>query len=387
MRAEEAGAPVRHIEQLLSEMSATSDHLAGASDINDVLQRLAKRAREITVADFAAASLFDEDGLVARFLFEGVHEGLAHQMGALPSGRGLLGKLPVLERPLRLDDLTGHPAFSGWPEGHPPMGPFIGMPIRSGDKTMGSLYVTRQPGGEPFTELDELSTAFLSIQAAQQIDIVSARERTARLSLLEERENIARDLHDGTIQSLYALGLESDAQASAPGFPEQARPVIDNVVERINEVIRDMRGYIMMLESRAPASAPDLARDIPFAIQQLVPSSISVLINVNAEVVHAFSAREAEDLLYITREALSNAVRHGSPTRIAVEVRQTDSETSLAIQDNGTGYDAATVRSGLGTVTMRTRAESLGATLTSHSIVGMGTTVQVSVPRSEAPDG
>jgi two-component system, NarL family, sensor histidine kinase DevS len=387
VKVESERAPVHHIEQLLGEMAATSDHLAGASDIQDVLQRLAMRAREITLASFAAASLFDEEGLVERFLFDGVHEGLANQMGSLPSGRGLLGQLSMLGRPLRLDDLTDHPAFSGWPDGHPAMGPFIGMPIRSGDATIGSLYVTRGPAGRPFTELDELSTAFLSIQAAQQINIVAARERTARLSLLEERENIARDLHDGTIQSLYALGLESDAQANAPDFPEQARPVLEHVVERINEVIRDMRGYITMLESQAPAHAPDLARDIPFAVQQLVPSSISVLINVNAETVHALSAREAEDLLYITREALSNAVRHGAPTRIAIEVRQTDTETALTVQDNGAGYDAANVRSGLGTVTMRTRAESLGATLSSHSIVGMGTSVRVSVPRPEAPDG
>jgi signal transduction histidine kinase len=199
---------------------------------------------------------------------------------------------------------------------------------------------------------------------------------------LEERENIARDLHDGTIQNLYALGLESDALANAPAFPDEGKAALTNVVDRVNEVISDMRGYITMLEARAPAHAPDLVRDIPFAVQQLVPSAISVLINVNSEAVQGLSARQAEDLLYITREALSNAVRHGAPTKLAIEVRGTASELTLTVQDNGSGYDAATVRNGLGTVTMRTRAEALGATLTPRSIVGMGTTIYVSIPRT-----
>jgi len=381
-----AHTPVRQIEQLLAEMAVTGDHLAGASGIRDVLQRLAIRAREITLSDFAAVSLFDENGQVDRFLFDGMHKSLALEVGALPAGRGLLGQLPVLDRPLRLSDLTEHPAFTGWPDGHPAMGPFIGMPIRSGDQTIGSLYMTRESGSHSFSELDELSTAFLSIQAAQQINIVAVRERTARLSLLEERENIARDLHDGTIQSLYALGLESDARANAPDFPEQAKPIIEDVVNCIDEVITDMRGYITMLESQAPAYAPNLARDIPHAVHQLVPSSIGVLINISAEAVHTVSAREAEGLLYITREALSNAVRHGDPTKIAIELRETGMGASLTIQDNGTGYDAATIRSGLGTVTMRTRAEALGATLRPHSIVGMGTMINVTIPRAETPN-
>jgi len=104
-------------------------------------------------------------------------------------------------------------------------------------------------------------------------------------------------------------------------------------------------------------------------------------VNITAAALQELSARESEDLLYIAREALSNAVRHGSASKIAIDLRQSPYVTALTIQDNGVGFDSENVRSGLGTVTMRTRAERLGGTITVLGIPGMGTTVRVEIPR------
>lgn len=365
----------------LSEMAVTSELLAGSEDLSDTLQRLAHRAREVTHADFAAISTFDESGILTRFIYAGISEEQARQLGDPPRGRGLLGHLAQLERPLRLADLQADARHTGWPEGHPDMRAFLGAPIRAGGRAIGSLYMTRIRGNEPFTEADEAAATVLALQAAVSLASGLARERTGRLSLLEERERIAHDLHDGTIQTLYALGLECDSLSNRADFPEDAREAFRSAVRRINELIADMRGYISMLESGSSAADPELTRDLAFVIRQIVPPSIATVVNISAAALQELSIREAEDLLYIAREALSNAVRHGAASKLAVDLRQSADATVLTIQDNGVGFDQATTRRGLGRITMQTRATRLGAELTLIGIPGMGATVRVSIPR------
>jgi signal transduction histidine kinase len=364
----------------LAEMTVTAEVLSGTSDLNEILQRVGARARELTRADFAAISTFDDKGKLERFVYTGIDEGTARRLGHPPIGRGLLGELASRDRPLRLEDLREHESFTGWPEGHPDMTGFLGVPIRAAGRTIGSLYMTRVHG-EPFTELDELRAATLSLQAAVSVSSALARERAGRMFLLEERERIAHDLHDGTIQTLYALGLELDAMANGKSFPAEVRTSLTAGVERINQLIADIRAYIVLLEAEAPRAQPELSRDLAFVIRQIVPPGTDTVVNITAAALQELSARDSEDLLYIAREALSNAVRHGAASKIAIDLRQSSTETALTIQDNGVGFDSENVRTGLGSITMRTRAERLGGTLSILGIPGMGTTVRVAIPR------
>ncbi|MEO6043905.1 MAG: GAF domain-containing protein [Tepidiformaceae bacterium] len=368
------------IARRLAEMATTSEVLMNASDLGEVLQSLAVRSQTVTGADFAAISTFDEDGQLTRFIYTGMSEEQARRLGSPPSGKGLLGELARHATPIRLDRLREHPASSGWPAAHPDMDAFLGVPIRAAGRTIGSLYMTRSPGRPPFDDADEAAAAVLSLQAAVSVASAMHRERSGRVFLLEERVRIAHDLHDGTIQSLYALGLELDATANSAVVSELS-DVIRTSVERINDLISDIRGYITMLEAESPLAQPELSRDIAFVIRQLVPPGTDAVVNITAAALQELTARDSEDLLFIAREALSNAIRHGCPTKVAVDLRQTADATSLTVQDNGVGFDQANVRSGLGTVTMRTRAERLNAELTILGIPGMGTTVRVSLPR------
>lgn len=362
-------------------MAVTSEILATSEDLAEILQRLAQRAREVTDAHYAAISTFDEEGVLTRFIYTGMSEEQARRLGDPPKGRGLLGELAKHDRPIRLDNVHDSPNYTGWPEGHPDMAVFLGVPIRAGGRTIGSLYMTREAGSPSFSDADEAAAAVLSLQAAVSVSYALARERTGRLFLLEERARIAHDLHDGTIQTLYALGLECDALASRPDFPEEVRESLGGAVKRINELIADIRTYITMLEAATPLAQPELTRDLAFIIRQMVPPSIATVVNISAAALQELTQRESEDLLYIAREALSNAVRHGAPTKIAVDLRQTEDGTVLTVQDNGTGFEEAGTRRGLGSVTMRTRSERLGAELTVIPIPGMGTTVRVEIPR------
>ena len=377
-----AGDGIRElIMQRLGEMAITSDLLATSDDLADVLQRLAVRARDVTGAEYAAISTFDEAGVLERFVYTGMDDAAARRLGDPPVGRGLLGELARHDRPLRVDDLTSHPSWTGWPQGHPDMAIFLGVPILAGGRAIGSLYMTRTRGRVPFTEADELSAAMLAMQAAVSVALARAHERTGRVFVLEERERIAHDLHDGTIQSLYALGLEYDMLGGREEYPGDVREALSRGVSRINQLIADIRSYITMLEATTPDAQPELSRDLAFVIRQLVPPGTGTVVNITAAALQELSARESEDLLYIAREALSNAVRHGAASKIALDLRQSADETALTIQDNGVGFDQFNVRVGLGTVTMRTRSERLGAELSILGIPGMGTTVRVAIPR------
>jgi signal transduction histidine kinase len=240
--------------------------------------------------------------------------------------------------------------------------------------------MTRERGKAPFSADDEMAGVVLGLQAAVSLAAALAQDRTGRIVLLEERVRIAHDLHDGMIQTLYALGLEFDATARLAEVPE-VRSTLQNGVARVNELISDLRQYIMALEAEMPISTPDLSRDLPFAVRQVVPAGIDTVVNLSAPALHEISNRDAEDILYLAREALSNAVRHGQPSKVAVDLRQDTEATALTIQDNGSGFDQAHARQGFGMVTMKTRAERLGAELTILGIPGMGTTVRLLVPR------
>jgi signal transduction histidine kinase len=370
------------IDRLISEMAVTSDLLTADDDLAAILQSLAYRARDITRADYAAISTFDEQGQLTRFIYAGIDDSVARRLGTPPKGSGLLGHLSKLERPLRVNDLTKHPESSGWPQGHPDMAAFIGVPIRSGGQTIGSFCVTRNRGKEPFEREAELAAAVLALQAGVSLASAFSRQRLGRLYLLEERERIAHDLHDGTIQSLYALGLALDATTTFGNLPSEVKAQLEASVDQINTMISDIRSYIAVLGSRAVDEESSLSRDLSRAVRQLVPPHIATVLNVTAAALQELSSRAAEDLLYVAREGISNAVRHGAPTKIAVDLRQTASETTLAIQDNGIGFDAEQVRAGLGTTSMRNRAERLGADLAVVAIPGMGTTVRLRIPRT-----
>lgn len=370
------------VRRLLQEMVETNELLmVGERNLAGTLQAVAERARAVTGADFAAISIFDPEGRVERFVYAGIDERTAQAIGNPPLGRGLLGDLRQGRAPIRSSDLKEHLAFTGFPPHHPDMAAFLGVPIHSDGRTLGSLYMTRLRGRAPFSDGDELSAALLALHVAVHVKDALGSEQSERMALLAERGRIAHDLHDGTIQVLYAMGLESEAITLRDDLPGDVRELLGEHVTRINQLIGDIREYIKMLEAKAPEGPPELSRDLAYVARQMVPASISTILNIRAAALQEIDARDAEDVLFIAREALSNAVRHGSPGKVAIDVRQTPTDTALTIQDDGIGFDASGARVGLGTVTMRTRAERLGADLTVISIPGMGTTVRLRVPR------
>src|SRR5204863_5476674 len=150
---------------------------------------------------------------------------------------GIPGLWIVAPRPLRLADLGQHPGSYGFPPNRPPMASFLGVPVRVRDQVFGNLYLTEKIDGPEFTETDEALVSALAVAAGIAIDNARLHGRVRELALLEDRDRIARDLHDTVIQRLFALGLNLQGAARLAQRPEVAGR-IDEAVDELDSVIR-----------------------------------------------------------------------------------------------------------------------------------------------------
>ncbi|MCG2797428.1 MAG: GAF domain-containing protein [Cellulomonas sp.] len=154
--------------------------IAGELDLAAVLDRLVQAASTITKAGYAAINVLDDRGASTTFVHRGIGAALAHLIGSSPHARGVLGQIPI-DGAIRLDDLTQHPAFRGWPEHHPAMGAFLGASVRVGERIFGQIYLADKPGG--FTQQDEervlrlAATAAVAVNNAQLYAGAERRER------------------------------------------------------------------------------------------------------------------------------------------------------------------------------------------------------------------
>ncbi|KQY06554.1 histidine kinase [Mycobacterium sp. Root135] len=144
--------------------------LASDLDLDATLHRIVTAAMELTGARYGALGVRAADGRLLSFLHSGIPQDTADRIGHLPVGEGVLGVLLDDPEPLRLDDLGAHPAAVGFPDDHPPMGAFLGVPITIRQMTFGSLYLTEPTAGPVFTDSDEVAARALASAAAVAID-------------------------------------------------------------------------------------------------------------------------------------------------------------------------------------------------------------------------
>jgi len=150
-------------------------------DLDSTLRRIVLAARKLTSAPYGAVAVRDPEGTLIAFVHKGIDDGTVQRIGHLPIGKGLLS-LSLLDTPaLRLDDMAKHPAAAGFPEHHPPMQAFLGVPITIRGTIFGNLYLTHDEPGRVFSESDEVVARALAFAAAVAIDNAQLfeRERTS----------------------------------------------------------------------------------------------------------------------------------------------------------------------------------------------------------------
>ena len=260
--------------------------------------------------------------------------------------------------PVRLADVRTHPHFAGWPQAHPALTDFLGMPIVDGDEILGELFLAnkRSPGG--FTADDEELVRLLAAHAA--IALVNARlyERSRELSIMEERYRIARELHDAVTQKLFSLRLTAEAAATlVADQPQRAAAELETVKLLAAEVTAELRGIVAGL---LPADLAGDGLDIALRKQaQLLDRVHGAAVVFDGCPVPRLAGDRTEAAYRIAQEALHNALRHGSPTRVTIRLAAADGAVTLAVTDDGSGFDlanAATAGRRLGIASMRERA-------------------------------
>ena len=235
-------------------------------------------------------------------------------------------------------------------------------------------------GVHPLTVAAEAVT-IIAIAAVGRVAAVSLTAFRAAETLAEERERISRELHDGTIQSLFAVGIELKA-AQAESGDERMRPAIDNAVDELDRVILDLRQYIFGLRSVLLSD-----QHLDLALGQLVRdlgarAPLRTEANIDRSVAAAL-APQGNDVVQITREALSNVRRHAGARSCRVSLRRVDSSAELEVADDGRGFDLATQDvKGHGLPNIRDRVAALGGEALIQSSPGSGTVLLIRIPLS-----
>ncbi len=345
--------------------------------IDEVLHLITRHARALVEADLAtvAAPATASDELVIRAV-DGARaaELTGRRFPAEPSisGEALRTRKAILVEDLGTDARAPQPEIQvgGF-------GPALFVPLGLREKMFGTLAVVNDRGRRAFTVDDLGLLQVFAIQASLALDYTRIQEELQRLAVLEDRERIAKELHDGVVQSLFAVGMSLQAGEALAGDPLRER--LASAVEDIDRVIRDLRNYIFGLRPDAPAD-----REVDRALHSLADdfrrgSDIAVRVEVDPNAASRLAGR-ATDLVQAAREAMANAARHAQAATLSLTLLREDGEAVLEIEDDGRGFDPSSVAEGYGLPNLRDRASALGGRLEIDAAPGEGTRVRLRIP-------
>jgi signal transduction histidine kinase len=352
----------------------TTAILAGSADI---LALVVGHARELVGADLATLALpagTDQlvieaaDGLLAEEL-----QGTTFPTAGSVTGEVLRTGKAVALADAAADDRIAQPIVRAR------LGPALFIPLAVRGRILGSLTVANARGGPPLREAAAQLVETFAEQAAVALEYARLQRELHRLAVLEDRERIAKELHDGAIQALFAVGMGLQGSA-ALAASEELRSRLQDAVEEVDRVIRDLRNYIFGLR---PGILAD--RQLDQALQRLCEefqerTSIVTVAEVDPQVA-AELASQAGDMVQLAREALSNVSRHAQAATCRVSLYRAETGWVLEVDDDGRGFDPArTTGTGQGLRNLKERAGHLGGQAEIHSIPGEGTRVQVTIP-------
>jgi signal transduction histidine kinase len=361
--------------------------LSGAASAT-VLADLTRQALELSGADLVTLALPDEDG--RRLTLEYAEgDGAAGARGlVVPAGRSLSGQVLASGTPVTVENFAEDPGTADVtrvPMGH--IGPAALFPLGTPGNVRGVLTVGRVQGSPPLQQGAASVVAAFAAQAAVALELADRRADAERLSVFEDRDRIARDLHDLVIQRLYATGMSLEGMMPMIG----RRDVADRVrhaVDAMDDTIRDIRATIFALQSRGRASVPRLRSEIVALADEMAETlGFAPALRLGSGLDSCSSGELSDQVLAVLREALSNVARHSGATRVDVTV-DTDAAGMLTVlvRDNGCGIGETSRRSGL--ANMADRARQLGGHLRTSPAEGGGTALewQVPVPK-DVPEG
>ncbi|KAA9375484.1 GAF domain-containing protein [Microbispora cellulosiformans] len=377
----------RRRETWLQASSDITTRLLSGGEPQEVLTLIAGRAREMADADAVAILLPDGARDVLRVALRDVGPGKDGPDADGPGARladdevavdgSLAGRVFLSGEPLALDDLDHHQVRLVWAD-DPSVGPVAAVPLGAAGTARGVLALAKRPGRMPFSQSELRTLHAFAGQAAVALELAEARRDAERLGLLEDRDRIAKDLHDVVIQRLFAVAMTLMSTVRLVERPE-ASSRLQSAIDELDTTIRQIRSTIFALQTPREDDSPSLRAQVV----DLVESARGHLgfmpgLSLEGRLDNDVPAEIAEHLLAVLREAVSNLVRHARATRADVVVHAGDGRLVLVVEDNGVGIPAEGRRSGLRN--LADRAGRLGGALTLTSPEGGGARLEWTVP-------
>ena len=374
--------PYRSIDDPVKLRRVLEAALLLEADLNlpTLLRHIVDEACSMTNARYGALGVLNDDGTaLSEFITVGLEPDEEGRIGDRPTGRGVLGLLISEPKPKRLALLSSDPASFGFPPNHPPMTSFLGVPIKVRDEVYGNLYLTDKIGWSEFTSDDESLIGALAVAAGIAIENARLHSRVQEAAVYEERDRLARDLHDTVIQRLFAVGLSLQSLAgnpSASGISDRLKGTISDV----DETIRQVRTSIFELGSEGLNRG--VRDNVLTLLKELKPVvGFGVSASFEGPVDTAVPDVVCEHLLATIREAITNIGRHAQATKATVTVGVSDGQCRLRVMDDGRGMaHSQSGTGGLGLGNLRRRAEKLHGTFAIESPEEGGTILTWQVP-------
>ncbi len=346
-----------------------------------LLRHVIEEAASMTGARYAAVGVLNEDRTaLAEFVTFGIKPEVVARIGPLPTGKGVLGTLIADPKPLRLARLGDHPDSFGFPPGHPPMTSFLGVPVKVRDEIYGNLYLTDKIGWSEFTSDDVALVEALALAAGVAIENARLHQQVQVAAVHDDRDRLARDLHDHVIQRLFGMGLA--LQSLAARVSPDIAAGLQRQVSEADEIISEVRATIYALGMGG--SSRGIRDDIIALVGELHTTiGFDLDVSFDGPVNTAISETVADHLMAIVREAVTNIERHAQATRATISLSAGDGYCQLVVTDNGQGFSGQGREGGLGLTNLRRRAEKLNGRFDISGVPTGGTVLTWRVPLSE----
>jgi signal transduction histidine kinase len=349
--------------------------IAAERSVEPVLQKIVDSTRSLIRARYAALGVPDGEGGFAQFIVSGISDATWDAIGELPRTHGLLGAMLEDPTPIRLRDIKAHPDFHGWwPDRHPKMRSFLGVPLVSKGRIIGAFYLASKIGAREFSRADQELVEMLAAHAAIAIENAELLERSRELTVMEERNRLARELHDSVIQTLFSAVFTAEAAGQLlERDPRLARAEVQRLQELAKEAVREMRSLVFELRP-AEIEVEGLVSTLRKHVEVL-RRVYGIDIDLTVQGGRRLDLATERELFRIAQEAIRNSLTHSGGSRIAVDVNMRDSLVTLSVSDEGVGFDPSSpqVRGRhLGLTTMLERARLLGSDLHIESVPGGG---------------
>jgi signal transduction histidine kinase len=359
--------------------------LLSGTDPAEVLAALTAQALDMSGSDIAVVALPDADRtrLVIEYA-DGAGAEAARGL-VLPAGHSLSGTVLDTGQPqpvadFAADDREAAPARAAL--GH--IGPALVFPLGAAGNVRGVFTIGRLHGALPYSQdIAEVMASFAA-QAGVALELADRRRDAEQLLVFQDRDRIARDLHDQVIQRLYAAGMSLQGITPTIASPETGKR-IQKVIDAMDEAISDIRTAIFSLHSRGGDQQPGLRGQIVAIADEMTPMlGFAPSIRLGSRLDGQVSGELAGQLITVLREALSNAARHAQASRVEVSAEAGSERLTLRVTDDGTGICPEARRSGLANLTER--AAQLGGTLRTgpaNQATGTGTALEWQVPLNQ----